>query len=93
LIKNSELPTRLKEWAKRITDGDDIDIQRFQQQIFKVLKQDAAYALGEEAFRAGYRAGHQAGREAPDQSMHPRDEDDAWADYEPSEDVKALIDG
>ena len=57
----------------------------------KVLNTDAAYALGEEAFRAGWEA-----RDAHQQSgFHPESRplilENDWNNYEPSEAVKDLI--
>src|ERR1043166_9423033 len=57
----------------------------------KKLSTDAAYALSEEAFRAGFKAGWEL--KGQGWQVEPLLEDHAWAYYEPSEDVKALIDG
>jgi len=62
----------------------------------KLINQDAAYALGEEAFRAGFSKGWDACHEVfTSHSFASRDynecEEEAWSDYEPSEVVKELI--
>jgi hypothetical protein len=62
------------------------------------INQDAAYALGEEAFRAGFKAALLAferafgeyGRKSP---HWVQSEQSAWDEYEPSEAVKELIVG
>lgn len=48
-----------------------------------LINQDAAYALGEEAFKAGYEAAYN--------KTSGYDPYGAWSDYEPSEAVKELI--
>jgi hypothetical protein len=55
------------------------------------LNQDAAYALGEEAFRAGFKAALELALNQHNQRAWTQQEDQAWADYEPSETVKELI--
>jgi hypothetical protein len=50
---------------------------------------DAALAIGEHAFRAGFAAGQDAGGDAAGGRQF-QTVDAAWSDYEPSEDVKAL---
>lgn len=53
---------------------------------------EAALAIGENAFRAGYKAGEANGR-LIGQGKRPwtsRDESDAWSAYEPPEDIKEL---
>jgi hypothetical protein len=59
--------------------------------LARKLSTDAAYALGEEAFRAGYEKCLRDMVEDPKDWV--RAIDAAWADYEPSEAVKGLIDG
>lgn len=54
---------------------------------------DAAIAIGEHAFRAGFAAGDEWGNK--DSYLRGNQTDggavnDAWSDYEPSEDIKAL---
>jgi hypothetical protein len=46
---------------------------------------DAALAIGEHAFRAGYERGYSAGFNDADPKP-----DEAWSDYVPSEDIKEL---
>lgn len=55
-----------------------------------LINQDAAYALGEEAFRAGFKAAW--GYFTSYEGEMPKAANIAWDIYEPSEDVKALID-
>jgi hypothetical protein len=50
---------------------------------------DIGYPLGEEAFRAGFHAGHRA-RDNGWIDM-AKAEDHYWSEYEPSEEMKALI--
>lgn len=64
----------------------------------ETIDRDAAYALGEEAFRTGFNAGWDASHnQRNDFSMNPRTpkelEEEAWSDYEPNEAVKELIHG
>ena len=56
-----------------------------------LINQDAAYALGEEAFRAGWKARdeHQTSAMSPNARTFNQEKD--WNEYEPSEDIKALI--
>jgi len=60
--------------------------------LTKKLTTDAAYVLGEEAFRAGFKAGWGSAK-AERIYSEEEEEDSSWGYYEPSEDVKALIDG
>lgn len=46
---------------------------------------DAALAIGEHAFLAGYDRGYSAGQNGADSKPH-----EAWSDYDPPEDIKAL---
>lgn len=63
--------------------------------IHETLGQDAAYALGEEAFRAGFNAAVQLmeNRQQGPLQWVRAEQSRAWFDYESSEDVKSLIDG
>lgn len=85
----------------KIIDGSKVTFIRLEHVEFIGTKPenkigtDAAYALGEEAFRAGFEAGVSLNDKLRNGEASAAEVDwyRAWSDYEPSEDVKDLIDG
>lgn len=96
-----ELASDVLRWWKIVFGVDFVETkvgetpdqlaERARDRILSIpISNEAAIAVGEEAFKAGWDARSKA---IDDYLMHDKtpDVEEAWSDYEPSEDIKALV--